>query len=193
MIAEDPGGVGIEDSAAGEPDDVVEETQGAVEGAVLVVDAGVYMVEIGLVNEFGSCLVVVGRPTEKLDVRGQGGRRRDLRRVGRREVVLHKEAGIHGESGGEERLVDGAGIVEEELGFHALDAGGVAEELEELVEEGLGDGKSLCGVSGCGEGVADYGFLAFVNAEGESADAAAVEGDEAGEDAGVEVLEEKLG
>ena len=32
---------GIEDSAAGEADDVVEETQGAVEGAVLVVDAGV--------------------------------------------------------------------------------------------------------------------------------------------------------
>ncbi len=33
-VAENPGGGGIEDSAAGEADDVVEEAQGAVEGAV---------------------------------------------------------------------------------------------------------------------------------------------------------------
>ena len=61
------------------------------------------------------------------------------------------------------------------------------------MEQGLGDGQSLRGIGGCGEGVADYGFLAFVDAEGEAADAAAVEGDESGEDARVEVLEEELG
>src|ERR1700733_15886571 len=57
VIAEDPGGVGLEDSAAGEADDVVEETQGAVEGTVLVVDAGVDVVEVGLVDELGGGLV----------------------------------------------------------------------------------------------------------------------------------------
>ena len=51
FVAQHPGGVGIEDAAAGEADDVVEEAQGAVEGAVLVVDAGVDVALIGLVNE----------------------------------------------------------------------------------------------------------------------------------------------
>ena len=59
-VAENPGGGGIEDSAAGEADDIVEETEGAVERAVLVVDAGVYVVKVGLVDEFGGGLVVVG-------------------------------------------------------------------------------------------------------------------------------------
>ena len=171
----------------------MEEAQGAVEGTVLVVDAGVDVVEIGLVDELGGGLVVVGGPAEEFDVRRKGGWWGDLRSVGGREVVLHEKAGEHGEAGGEERLVDGAGVVEEELRFDALDAGGVVEELEELVEQGVGDGEGLRGVGGCGEGVADYGFLAFVDAEGEAADAAAVEGDESGKDARVEVLEEELG
>ncbi len=59
-VAEDPGGVGIEDAAAGEADDVVEEAQGAVEGAVLIVDAGVDVADVGLVDELGGGLVVVG-------------------------------------------------------------------------------------------------------------------------------------
>ena len=44
-----------------------------------------------------------------------------------------------------------------------------------------------------GVDVADDGLVAFVDAEGVAADAAAVERDEAGEDAAVEVFEEKLG
>jgi hypothetical protein len=59
-IAQDPGGVGIEDAAAGEADDVVEEAQGAVEGTVLVIDAGVDVAGVGLVDELGCGLVVVG-------------------------------------------------------------------------------------------------------------------------------------
>ena len=43
-VAEDPGFAGVEYAAAGEADDVVEEAEGAVEGAVLVVDAGVDVV-----------------------------------------------------------------------------------------------------------------------------------------------------
>ncbi len=63
-----------------------------------------------------------------------------------REVVLHEEAGVHGEAGGEEGVVDGAGVVEEELRLDAVDAGGVMQELEKLVEEVLGDLKHLRGV-----------------------------------------------
>ncbi len=44
-----------------------------------------------------------------------------------------------------------------------------------------------------GKGVADDGLLAFIDAEGEAADTSSVEGDEAGQDAGIEVLEEELG
>ena len=190
-VAENPGGIGIEDAAAGEADDVVEEAEGAVEGAVLIVNAGIDVVEVGLVDEFGGSLVVIGGPLCEFD----GGREIcDGGGVaGWREIVLHEEAGIHGEAGGEEGLVDGAGVVEEELGFDALDAGGVVKELEELMEERLRDVQHLRGVVGDGEGVTDDGFLGFVDAEGEAADAAAVERDEAGQDAGVEVLEEELG
>ena len=44
-----------------------------------------------------------------------------------------------------------------------------------------------------GEGVAYDGFLAFVDTEGEAADASAVERDKAGQDTGVKVLQKKLG
>ena len=111
----------------------------------------------------------------------------------RREIVLHEEAGKHGEAGGAKRLVDGAGVVEEKLRLDALNARGVLEELKEIVEEGLRDLKHLRWVVCGGEGVADNGFLAFVDAEGEATDAAAIEGDEAGQDAGVEILEEEFG
>ena len=67
------------------------------------------------------------------------------------------------------------------------------QELEQVVEEELRDLKHLRRFVRDGEGVADDGLLAFVDAEGEAADASAVERDEAGQDAGVEVLEEELG
>ncbi len=38
-VAKDPGGRGIEDSATGKADDVVEEAQGSVKGTILVVDS----------------------------------------------------------------------------------------------------------------------------------------------------------
>jgi len=112
---------------------------------------------------------------------------------GGREVVLHEEARVHGEAGGEEDLVDGACVVEEKLGLDALDAGGVSEELEEVLKEGSGGGEGLGGVGADGPGVSDDRLVALVNAEGEAADAATVEGDEAGKDARIEILEEKLG
>ncbi len=59
-VAEDPGLVRLEDAAAGEADDVVEEAEGAVEGAVLIVDEGVDVAGVGLVDEFGCGLVVEG-------------------------------------------------------------------------------------------------------------------------------------
>ena len=116
-IAEDPGGVGIEDAAAGEADNVVEEAQRAVKRAVLVVDARIDVSEVGLMDELGGGLVVVGRPANEFNLRrkvegGQG----PLQGGGwARKVVLHEETGIHGEAGSEEWLVDGAGSIEEEL------------------------------------------------------------------------------
>ena len=70
-IAEDPGVVGLEDAAAGEADDVVQEAEGAVEGAVLVVDEGVDVAGVGLVDEFGCGLVGGGGPAGEFDVGGQ--------------------------------------------------------------------------------------------------------------------------
>ena len=134
-VAEDPGVVGFEDAAAGEADDVVEEAERAVEGAVLVVDEGVDVAGVGLVDELGCSLVGGGGPAGELDV---------LRKIegcgvvavetedgasGQGEVVLHEEAGVHGETGVEEDFVDGAGVVEEELGFDAVDVGGIEEQV----------------------------------------------------------------
>src|SRR5438876_530100 len=67
------------------------------------------------------------------------------------------------------------------------------QELEKLVEKGLGDLQHLRRVVCDGEGIAYDGFLAFVDTEGKAADAPAVERDKAGQDAGVKVLEKKLG
>ena len=62
-----------------------------------------------------------------------------------------------------------------------------------MLEECVGDAERLGVVAADGVDVADDCFVALVDAEGEAADAAAVEGDEAGQDAGVEILKEKLG
>jgi hypothetical protein len=59
FVAEDPGSFRVEDAAAGEADDVVEEAQGAVQGAILVVDTGVKVSEVGLVDELGGGLIVI--------------------------------------------------------------------------------------------------------------------------------------
>ncbi len=109
------------------------------------------------------------------------------------EIELHEEARVESEAGGEEGVVDGACIVEEQLGFDATDTGGVVKELEKLMKELLGNLEDLRMVVAYGEGVTDHSLLAFVDAEGESADASTVKSDKAGEDAGVEVLKKKLG
>src|SRR5437764_1938153 len=118
--------------------------------------------------------------------RGSGGRMRS-------EVVLHEEAGVHGEAGGQKGLVNRARVVEEELGFDPLNAGGVLEKLEQLVQKGLRDLNHLRGVIGYREGVAYDSFRTFVDAEAKAADASAFKRDKAGEDSGVEILEEEFG
>ena len=195
FVAENPGFVGVEDTAAGEADDVVKETQGAVQRAVLVVDACVDVFEVGLVDQLRGGLVVIGGPGEKLDVRGEsggvtvGGESRPWRW----KVVLHEETWMQGEARGEEGLVDGSGVVEEELRLDAMNAGGVLQELNEVVEEGAGDVQHLAGLVGYGEGIPYDGFVSLVDAEGEAADAATVERDKAGEDTRIEILEEEFG
>ena len=70
--------------------------------------------------------------------------------------------------------------------------GGVLEHFEHVAGEDLG-GEQGSGCGGGGEEVADDGFGVLVDAEGVADDLAAVEGDEAGEDAIVQVLEEEVG
>ncbi len=109
------------------------------------------------------------------------------------EVALHEEAGVEGEAGVEEGSGGGAVVVEQELGLDAGDGGGVEQDLEEVAEQSAGDGKGGVAGGAVGEGVADDGLGTLVDAEGEAADAAVIESDEAGEDLGLEVLEEELG
>jgi hypothetical protein len=110
-----------------------------------------------------------------------------------REVVLHEKAGKQSEAGGEEGFVDRTGVVKQKLRLDPLDAGRMLQELKEMVQKELGDVDHLRRIVRKRKGVAYYGFLAFVDAEGEAADAAAVERDEAGQNAGVEVLQEEFG
>ena len=60
---------------------------------------------------------MVGRPANELDLwRKVEGGQGPLQGGGwARKVVLHEETWIHGEACSEERLVDGAGSIEEEL------------------------------------------------------------------------------
>jgi hypothetical protein len=57
----------------------------------------------------------------------------------------------------------------------------------------VSDVEGLLLIAACGIGIAYDRFLALVDAEGEAADTAAVEGDEAGQNARVEILKEKFG
>ncbi len=100
---------------------------------------------------------------------------------------------MHGEAFLEEGLFERAGVVEEELGLDAIDVGRVLEEFEEAVEEEAGGVEGGGDVAGEGVDVADDRLVALVDAEGVAADASTVQGDEAGEDARVEVLEQELG
>ena len=101
------------------------------------------------------------------------------------------ETGIAGEGGGEDGGED-AFVEEQELGFDAADIGGGFERFEDVAGEGGDDGEGR-GLVARGVDVADDGFVAFVDAEGEADDAAAVERDEAGKDARIQILEQELG
>jgi hypothetical protein len=69
----------------------------------------------------------------------------------------------------------------------------VLEKLEQAMEKQLRGLEGLGDIVREGVDVADDGLMAFVDAEGVAAYASTVEGDEAGQDARVEVLEQELG
>ena len=193
-VAEDEGGFGVEVAAAGEADDVVEEALGAGEGAVLIVDFGVDVADVAALNEFGGGVVEAGGPAAEFDVEGKGGGDGDCVIF---ELAVEKEAGQGAEAGGRgdgglDKGREDALVEKQELRFDAADVGGGFEELEEVAGEGLDDEVRVGFAGGCVD-VSDDGFEVFVDAEGETDDASAVEGDETGEDAGVEVLQEEVG
>ena len=71
-VDEREGAFGVEGAAAGEANDVVEEAEGAGEGAVLVVDFGVDVAEVGEVDELGGGVVEGGLPGAELYGGGKG-------------------------------------------------------------------------------------------------------------------------
>ncbi len=96
------------------------------------------------------------------------------------------------ETGLPEDLVHGTGIVEQKLGLDAVDAGRVQQEFEQMAKKGVGDLERLLSIAGDRIGVAHDRLVALVDAEGEATDPATVERDEAGQDAGVEILQKQL-
>ena len=70
-VAQNPGAFGVEDAAAGEAHDVVEEALRAVDAAVLVVDAAVDVADVGEVDEFGGGLIECRLPGFECDAAGQ--------------------------------------------------------------------------------------------------------------------------
>jgi hypothetical protein len=97
------------------------------------------------------------------------------------------------EAAAEEGCGEGSCGKHEELGLGAVDAGGSLEGLEEVIEEDVADG--IGDSFGFVEGVdvADDGFVGFEDTEGVAEDAVVVEGDESGEDAAVDVIEQEIG
>ncbi len=59
------------------------------------------------------------------------------------KIVLHEEARVHCEAGGQEGPVDGTCVVQKKLRLDPLNAGRVLQQLEKLVKKGLGDLKHL--------------------------------------------------
>ena len=78
-VAQYPGALGVEDAAAGEAHDVVEETLRAVNAAVLVVDAAVDVADVGEMDELGGGLIERGLPGFERDAGGQRVRGRRVR------------------------------------------------------------------------------------------------------------------
>jgi len=97
-VAQHPRGVGIEDPTAGKADYVVKETQRAVQGAVLIVDACVDVSKVALMYQFCSGLIKVSHPAREFNL----AREFEFvlissRDVARRElkVILHKQPRVH--------------------------------------------------------------------------------------------------
>jgi hypothetical protein len=86
-----------------------------------------------------------------------------------------------------------AGREQEQLRFDAVDARGVLEEFNEVVEQGVADG--IVEALGLVEGVevADDGLGGLEDAKSISTDDAVAQGDVAGKDAAVEVFKDHVG
>jgi hypothetical protein len=194
-VAQHPGELRLEDAAAGEADDVVQEAQRAVQGAVLVVDEGVGVAGVGGVDQFAGGLVVLRRPGGEGEfgrqALGLGGELGGAAAAA--EIALQEEALADVEAGGGVGSGEIAGVEEQHLSLDAFDMGGVAEHLQHVGQQEASDLDIAHERVADGEGVANDGLVALEDAERVAADTAAVEGDEAGEDAGFEVFEEELG
>src|SRR5665213_1550556 len=129
-VAEDPRISSVKDAAAGKAHDVVQKTERAVERTILVVDEGIDVAGVRLVDKLGGELVVVGGPAADLDVLWKAERGTGCGGSRRLEVVLHEEARVEGEACLAEALVDRASVVDEKLRLDAVNAGRVQQQVE---------------------------------------------------------------
>lgn len=203
LVEQNEGVLGREGSTAGEPDNVVEKAKAAADSAVLVVDLGVTVVNVGAIDEIRGRLVHGCGPAAKLEVGGQLQRRLvgaahegvwggKFAHVG--QGGLHKETRVGAKAALFEDGLQG-GLREQELRFDAINAGGVLQHREKVVQQRLLEEESvLLANSGRTEKVSDDGLLRFVNGKAVAADAAggSVYGHETGENAAVEIPEEEL-
>src|SRR5271170_619730 len=85
--------------------------------------------------------------------------------------------------------------MEEKLRLDAVDARGVDQELDQVVEQAKLDiGRGRCAVaSGNDEGVANHCFVFFVDAENVAGDAAVFHSNVAGKDPRIQILQQQVG
>jgi hypothetical protein len=183
---------GVEDSAAGEAHDVVEEAERAGDGAVLVVDVAVNVSAVCRGNDVGSRLIVGFGPAMNFNVRRkQAG--------GLRIVVLNgqieEETAIATEAFVQKWCDKVTGGMDEELGFDTMETGrlleradGVAEQLEFDTVATVTSGVGVFDVQ-----VTDDALGSLIDEKAVAVDESALNGGEAGEDSGVGVTKNHVG
>jgi hypothetical protein len=183
---------GVEDSAAREAHDVVEEAQRAGDGAVLVVDITVDVAPVGRGDDAGSRLIIGFGPAMNFNV---WRKRAGWLGAGSLDGPGEEESAIAAETLVYERGDEVIGGMDEELGLDPMQSGGLLESADGVAKQLQLDGVATV-TSGIGildEQIADDALGALINEKTVAVDASALDGGEAGEDSGVGVTQNHVG
>src|SRR5713226_4703475 len=130
---------GIEGAASGEAHDIVQETQRAGEGAVLIVDLGIDMAAVGGRDQGSGGLVILLRPGTdfKLGRKRRQSRWRSLRMLA--DIEIHEHAGMAAEALLQKGTRDFSGVVRQQLRLHAMDARRLLQGFDDVSEQAFFD------------------------------------------------------